>query len=242
MFYKDKNITGNVAQPGANPQVGRHGPFLHFPYSSSLPLSKRTRDSPDWSEFHLLGSSQVTAEKYRHLVSISVRLVFQLTSYSWEKMRERRRCWQRTGNGVCAGILWLYFNFSSITPHHNMSCVERFLRMLLWPCEPKEAVLAQPFTFTHTGSSDRPEKITELSTVKSLTIDQNKSKRTKKHTKPAGRTSAANVLEHTHMCVFLYSHMSSYSFYVSLTVFYACISLSALAAFYGKCLHFAYVI
>lgn len=66
--------------------------------------------------------------------------------------------------------------------------------------EPKEGVLAHT-SLSHTSSCEGPKMITELSTVKTLTIDQNKSKRTKKHTKPAGRTSAANALKHTHMCV-----------------------------------------
>lgn len=134
----------------------------------------------------------MTAEKYRHLVSISVRLVFQLTSYSWERRRERRGCWQGTRKRECAGTLRLFVHFSHITPHTNRRCLER--------CTPS------PHTRTHTHTSPllKGPKRAQLSAVKTRTTDQNKSKRTK-DVNPACKTLAAS--KRSNMCMLFYSHL-----------------------------------
>lgn len=192
MFYKDMNITGNVALPGANQQVGCRGPFLHFPYSSSsLPLSKRTRDSPDWSEFHLLGNGQMTAEKYSHLFSISVRLVFQLTSYSWERRKERRGYRQGTRKRECAGTLRLLVHFSHINPHTNRRCLER--------CTPS------PHTCTHTSPLLKGPR--RAHSNQQSRLGQQIRTWTKERVNPACKSLAASKCSNMHVCMLLYSHL-----------------------------------
>ncbi len=64
------------------------------------------------------------------------------TSYSWERRRERRGCWQGTRKRECAGTLRLFVHFSHITPHTNRRCLER--------CTPSPHTRTHTHTHTHT--------------------------------------------------------------------------------------------